>query len=483
MGRRQVTLGDKVITHLESADAQAHPEDSGVPGTDGWEFGVSVRLRFGFGVLDVADCSLRILTLSGNELASARAGEPIQSITLPQGRYRLEIKNERTKMADDGSVERFVSVGWLKERGGRTAPAAGLYAVSTTSPWPKFHGDMANTGRGENASPPDYESQFQTPSQYIKSSPVIGADGTVFVCGFDGVLYAQYPTNEPWWNYSFNEGCELGLALATDGTIYVPLENHLAAVGFFGLVKWKIPIAPSGSPALGHDGTIYVADLLNGTLNAITPQGAIKWSSPAPNANGCVAIAGDGTLYVGSQSGQLYAFTANGALKWTAQTGGANPTLAASPAIGSDGTIYIGSAGDGKLYAFNPNGALKWATATSENIIATTAAIAEDGTIYVGSFDNNLYAFNPNGTIKWKLDLGDQIWSSPVLRGDGEIYVGTWNSAIQRNQKFYRVSPNGTTSAFWQTSDGFVSTPAVGVGSQGGSTVYVAGMNGIIYGF
>jgi len=61
-----------------------------------------------------------------------------------------------------------------------------------------------------------------------------------------------------------------------------------------------------------------------------------------------------------------------------------------SPAIGADGTIYVGSY-DNKLYAINPDGTLKWAFET-ENYVHSSPAIGGDGTIYVGSDDKHLYA-------------------------------------------------------------------------------------------
>mgnify|MGYP001823841558 FL=1 len=64
--------------------------------------------------------------------------------------------------------------------------------------------------------------------------------------------------------------------------------------------------------------------------------------------------------------------------------------MLSSPAIDSDGTIYVGS-GDGKLYAINPDGTEKWDLAIW--IIGNSSpAIGSDGTIYVGSVDNKLYA-------------------------------------------------------------------------------------------
>lgn len=60
----------------------------------------------------------------------------------------------------------------------------------------------------------------------------------------------------------------------------------------------------------------------------------------------CSAIGSDGTIYVGSGYYIVFALSTSGSLKWNYSTGGD----LASPAIGSDGTIYVGS-GDYKMYA------------------------------------------------------------------------------------------------------------------------------------
>ncbi len=85
--------------------------------------------------------------------------------------------------------------------------------------------------------------------------------------------------------------------------------------------------------------------------------------------------------YVGSQ---------NGTKKWEYETGGG---IDSSPAIGSDGTIYVGSY-DKKLYALNSDGSKKWEYETGSGIILSSPAISSDGTIYVGSHDKKLHAIN-----------------------------------------------------------------------------------------
>ena len=170
------------------------------------------------------------------------------------------------------------------------------------------------------------------------------------------------------------------------------------------------------------------------------------------------AIGSDGTIYVGSHDYKLYAINPNGTKKWDYET---ELYIVSSPAIGIDGTIYVGSH-DHKLYAINPNGTKKWDYET-EGYVYSSPAIGSDGTIYAGSFDNKLYAINPNGTKKWDYETGDNIQSNPAIGSDGTIYVGSWDN------KLYAINPDGTKKWDYETGDNIQSNPAIG--SDG--TIYI----------
>jgi len=57
--------------------------------------------------------------------------------------------------------------------------------------------------------------------------------------------------------------------------------------------------------------------------------------------------------------------------------------------------------------------------------VESSPAVGADGTIYVGSRDYNLYALNPDGTQKWKFATNGEVWSSPAVGADGTMYVGS----------------------------------------------------------
>jgi hypothetical protein len=150
---------------------------------------------------------------------------------------------------------------------------------------------------------------------------------------------------------------------------------------------------------------------------------ALKWSFAT---GGLVvsspAIGADGTVYVGSRDNNLYAINPDGSQKWSFPTG---DWVESCPAIGADGTIYVGSYDD-NLYAINPDGSQKWSFPTGGTVYSSPA-IGADGTIYVGSYDYNLYAINPDGSQKWSFTTESWVFSSPAIGADGTIYVGSYD--------------------------------------------------------
>ena len=72
-------------------------------------------------------------------------------------------------------------------------------------------------------------------------------------------------------------------------------------------------------------------------------------------------------------------------------------------------------------------------------------AIGSDGTIYVGSLDEKLYAINGKTGVKlWEFETGDAVESSPAIAADGTVYVGSEDYklfAIKTDSKGLAKSP------------------------------------------
>ena len=103
--------------------------------------------------------------------------------------------------------------------------------------------------------------------------------------------------------------------------------------------------------------------------------------------------------------------------QWAFETGS---SVTSSPAIGSDGTIYVGS-WDDNLYAINPDGSKKWAFETGGDI-SRSLAIGSGGIIYFGSTDNKVYAERENYILSHPktqiLTIGSSVTLSVKTIGD-----------------------------------------------------------------
>ena len=75
----------------------------------------------------------------------------------------------------------------------------------------------------------------------------------------------------------------------------------------------------------------------------------------------------------------------------------------------------------------------------------SSPAIGSDGTVYVGSLDNKLYALNgKTGDKLWEFETGDKVSYSPAIGSDGTLYIGSWDKklyAIKTDSKGPAKSP------------------------------------------
>ncbi|HVN63247.1 MAG TPA: PQQ-binding-like beta-propeller repeat protein, partial [Candidatus Binataceae bacterium] len=98
-----------------------------------------------------------------------------------------------------------------------------------------------------------------------------------------------------------------------------------------------------------------------------------------------------------------------------------------SPAIEDDGTIIAGTEGDcftaGPLYAISTGGTQKWKVLPKSGIFFSPV-IGGDGTIYI-SAGSKLFAISRKGTAKWKTVIGPTSLGSPAIGRDGTVYVGS----------------------------------------------------------
>jgi hypothetical protein len=239
----------------------------------------------------------------------------------------------------------------------------------------------------------------------------VGRDGTIYTFGYVQ-LYALSASGAKKWDYPVG-GTSVFSSPALDASehVYVcsPELNLVYKLNASGGEEWTYSLqnTPGDSPAVGADGTVYVAA---GPISAITSSGLNLWSSETNDFKACSpVVAKDGTIYCATSHGSLCAFTHSGGFKWQVLTNGYTPGT--TPAIDSAGTIYY--VAFSVLYAISPAGNVIWAVQLIRDpgdvfgTSHTSPTIGSDGTIYVASA-NRLYAiYNTN-------ELADSAW--PMYR-------------------------------------------------------------------
>ena len=199
------------------------------------------------------------------------------------------------------------------------------------------------------------------------------------------------------------------------------------------------------------------------------------------------AIGSDGQIYIGSglwdmTDRRIYALSSTGALLWSYDTGppaGSFIPLSgviASPSVGSDGRVYAG-AFNGSFYALEPSGALAWSYMCPE-AVGSSAAIGSNGEVYFGygspisSATGRFFCLEKDGGLSWSYRTKYGIGSSPAVASDGRIYVG--NS----DKKISCFSQTGSLVWSYQGDNVMISSPAIG---EEGTRIYVGSFDNRLY--
>ena len=209
----------------------------------------------------------------------------------------------------------------------------------------------------------------------------------------------------------------------------------------------------------------------------------ISYSVPLAVGDSSPAVSPLGVTWVGTTDGDVLALTNTGVVRWAHRTGGA---IASSPALDTAGNAVVGSK-DGFLYAVAPEdgatdpdagadaGAHPPAKLTFKlavGPVASSPVIGGDGTIYVGTTDGKLVAVPGDGsTVAWSVTTNDTLGSSPALGQDGTIYVGS------TDRKLYAITPTGDTKWSLDLGAPVHGSPAVG----GDGSIYVGTSDGKLH--
>ena len=258
--------------------------------------------------------------------------------------------------------------------------------------------------------------------------------------------YKAHPV-APVWTFKMKGAFGESVAIGAGGLIYAPSsDGRLYCLNADGSLRWKFDSASPLTTAvtLSKSGAwIYAAG--GKKVYALDAGGKLQWTFTAGLAIiGTPTLSNDQqTLYVPSFDHQLYALdAATGKKRWAFLTGDG---IDATPSVGPDGTIYIGSY-DGNFYALASNGTMKWKYATGF-LVESTAAIeaGKNGNILVGNDLGLVFDFTPAGALVGEIVVGAPIYASIALGRDGygtffgkksvlyhTLYVADWGGNLHK---------------------------------------------------
>jgi outer membrane protein assembly factor BamB len=296
---------------------------------------------------------------------------------------------------------------------------------------------------------------FTTGEGFQASAGVaVDADGRAYV-GSGGTVHAVNANGSTRWSYTTGDWVNAGPALSATGELYIGSADtrFYALNATSGDVLWfaQLSGAVNAPPTIGPDGTVYVG-CSDGQLFAFAgAAGAQLWSYQAGGAVvSAAALSPDGDVVYVPAAGQLHAVsTATGAKVWNLTM---SITTDAAAAVAADGTIFVTDLY--YLYAVSASGAQLWRVWSGNE----TPAIGPDGTVYVGGQDGLLYAMNPtDGSTKWTYNAGAWVNCAPALSNDGAVYITAGGSLIGVN------AADGTLRwAFSDAAGSSCTSPSIG---------------------
>jgi outer membrane protein assembly factor BamB len=302
------------------------------------------------------------------------------------------------------------------------------------APWPMRGGCPKRAGVSANGGPAAATVKWAVALPVGESSPAVSADHHVWIGTADGDVIALSGGGSVVGAFHTVGAVRSSPARASSGLTVIGGGDGM----LYGLER--APDPPDGGVDGGDDGG-----------DGGFPLHRAVWSHAVGPMSSSPAIGADGTIYVGTTAGKLVAVTGDGkTTKWSATT---NDTGGGSPAIGGDETIYVGSA-DGKVYAVAPDGKPRWTYATGGPITGSPAVYG--GTLYVGSDDKKLHAIGTEaGAGTWTYATLGAV-ASPVIGSDQTVYVGSADGNL------YAITPSGLLYFAVKAKGKIHSVPALG---------------------
>jgi outer membrane protein assembly factor BamB len=264
------------------------------------------------------------------------------------------------------------------------------------------------------------------PNPYPKAPLALGPDGTIYAIS-GGYVRAIDPNGALRVVVKPGRKFAPGVTGDAQGRIYATGDNGtISAYSSGGNFAWSTETAGTATTPLliSADGQALYAGTGKEQLGAYAASdGHSLWSTPLGGIPGAPALGGDGTIYIGSSNGALHAIGPDGASRWSYPSNG---WARAMPVV--SGTTVYGGTETGALFALNASGQQLWRVELGTETIGLAAGL--DGILYATTADGSLHAIGPDGALRWSTPLGGGRPTAPAAGPDGRIYVGAENGRL-----------------------------------------------------
>jgi len=263
--------------------------------------------------------------------------------------------------------------------------------------------------------------RFRQNGPYSLVRPAVGPDGTIYSVDAFAHLYALTPDGGLKW--LVRGAGSKGVAVNTDGTIYVASESLINAYNPDGSVKWTFVQNPRAltciGVSVGPDGNIYAVGTQGMGVFSLTPAGALRWTNPEPYQRPIVDYAEIVFGPNGSKQ-QLY-FSANAHMRAVGLDGSSVFTVTrGQPAVAPDGSVHI------TFTSYAPSGSINWNFVSGYPVNVTSPPdIGSDGIHYFVQNTVELFALNPDGSQRWHRTLDDYVDGPIIDPQNTQLLVGS----------------------------------------------------------
>lgn len=322
----------------------------------------------------------------------------------------------------------------------------GVGLAQAQDPWPMERQDRWGTGRAVvgpniNTVTTPWVAKSHTGVGLVTNAPSLTADGLGYVTGWleNKVSELSQATGGVTGTFSVNNWGQCTPAVGKDGEVYAAtvLNGQFYCIDRASLnIRWqfvtnnvKINDFDSCSPTIGPDGNVVMGGTSGVAWKFDHRTGALLWKIQGiGTVVKTIVFTRDDKKVIISNGSSVSAYDyATGLPSWTKDLG----STTGAPGVAPNGTIVVGTS-SGSVFGLNPtNGNQLWTFATA-GACATGPAFSADGVFaYISSYDKKLYAVRvTNGQRPWSLTAVDELRSAPIVDTFGRIYFATRNSML-----------------------------------------------------